>query len=64
MPKMKLYDLRHGYATLQLTQGASLREIMEQLGHTQISTTADIYAHVAQELKWESAERMNRLFGT
>lgn len=63
LPKMRLYDLRHGYATLQLTSGASLREIMEQLGHTQISTTANIYTHVAPELMRKSAERMNRLFG-
>jgi integrase len=64
LPKMTLYALRHGHATLQLTEGASLREIMEQLGHTQISTTANIYTHVAKRLKSKSAERMDRLFGT
>ena len=64
LPQMKLYDLRHGYATLELTNGASLREIMEQLGHTQISTTANIYTHVAPELRRKTAERMDKLFGT
>jgi integrase len=64
LPKMTLHELRHGHATLQLTEGASLREIMEQLGHTQISTTANLYAHVAPELRRKAAERMNKLFGT
>ena len=64
LPHMTLYALRHGYATLELTNGASLREIMEQLGHTQISTTANIYTHVAPASRRKAAERMNRLFGT
>lgn len=63
LPKMTLYELRHGHATLQLTQGAGLREIMEQLGHTQISTTANIYTHIAPELRRKAAERIDRVFG-
>lgn len=64
LPKMTLYALRHGHATLQLTGGATLREIMEQLGHTQISTTANIYTHVSAEVKRKSADRMNEMFGS
>jgi integrase len=35
---------------------------MEQLGHTQISTTASIYTHVAPELRWRAAERIDDVF--
>jgi integrase len=37
---------------------------MEILGHSQISLTADLYTHVAPELKQRAADEMDRLFGT
>jgi integrase len=63
LPRMTLYLLRHGHATLQLTQGAGLREIRAQLGYTQVSTTANIYTHIAPELRRKAAERIDRVFG-
>ena len=37
---------------------------MEQLGHANIATTANIYQHVVPELQRDGAERINRaLFG-
>lgn len=49
LPPMRFHDLRHAYATLSM-QGpspASLREVQEGLGHASITTTANVYAHVA-----------------
>lgn len=63
LPPMTFHELRHGAATLMLTQGATLAEIKEFLGHSQIAITADIYAHVAPELKRAMAERMERVIG-
>lgn len=63
LPRMTLSDLRHGRGTLQRSQGTGLREIMEQLGHTQISTTANIYTHIAPELQPKAAEHIERVFG-
>jgi integrase len=62
-PGMRVHDLRHGAASLWLEQGLSLREIMEQLGHSQISITANLYTHVAPELKQKPARAMDALFG-
>ena len=39
-------------------QGVSPRVAMEILGHAQISTTMNIYTHIAPELQREAAERM------
>ena len=39
-------------------QGVPPRAAMEVLGHEQISTTMDIYTHVAQEMHHEAAELM------
>jgi len=60
---MRVHDLRHGAASLMLKQGLSLREIMEQLGHSQIGITANLYTHVAPEMKQKPARSMDALFG-
>lgn len=58
LPAMRFHALRHGTATLLLAQGVDARTIMEILGHSQISTTLNTYAHVGAELKRGVAERM------
>jgi integrase len=62
-PGLRVHDLRHGAASLMLKQGLSLREIMEQLGHSQIGITANLYTHVAPEMKQKPARAMDALFG-
>ncbi|GHF61087.1 integrase [Amycolatopsis bartoniae] len=57
----RVHDLRHTCATLLLLDGATIREVMELLGHASISTTADIYGHVLDEAKRRLAQQMNRL---
>ena len=59
LPMMRYHDLRHGAASLMATQGVSTRVAMEILGHAQISTTMNIYTHVAPELQQEAAERLS-----
>lgn len=58
LPPMRYHDLRHGAATLMAAQGVPARVAMEILGHAQISTTMNIYTHVAPELQKEAAEKM------
>jgi integrase len=57
--KHRFHDLRHTCATLLLAQGVALRVVMETLGHSQMSTTADIYAHVLPVLMADAADKMN-----
>jgi len=58
LPAMRYHDLRHGAASLMAAQGVPARVAMEILGHAQISTTMNVYAHVAPELQKEAAERV------
>ena len=58
--RMRFHDLRHSCATFILVQGATMREVMETLGHSQIALTMNTYTHVLPSLQKESAERMNR----
>lgn len=43
MKKIRFHDLRHSCASLLYANGVSLREIQEWLGHSDISTTSNIY---------------------
>ena len=40
-----LYALRHTAASLMIAQGLSVRDVSARLGHSQTSTTLNIYSH-------------------
>jgi integrase len=46
LPDCRFHDLRHSAASMLLAQGIPLREIMELLGHSSITLTADTYSHL------------------
>ncbi|MEU5903950.1 site-specific integrase [Micromonospora sp. NPDC047527] len=56
--QVRLHDLRHTAASVLLAQGVPARVVMEILGHSQISVTLNIYAHVAPEVAREAAARL------
>jgi len=58
MRKIRFHDLRHSCASLLLANGVSLKEIQEWLGHSNFSTTANIYAHLDKGTKDRSATAM------
>ena len=43
--KIRVHDIRHTYASLLLSDGVSLVYVKEQLGHSSIQMTVDIYGH-------------------
>ncbi len=58
VPGMRYHDLRHASASLMAAQGVPARVAMEILGHAQISTTMNIYAHVALDIQKEAAGKV------
>ncbi|WP_262375506.1 site-specific integrase [Streptomyces sp. sk2.1] len=58
---IRLHDARHGTATLLTAAGVAPRVVMEILGHSQISTTMDVYTHVVQDTQREAMSHMDRL---
>ena len=58
LPRIRFHDLRHACATFLLAQGVELQVVKEILGHSQISLTADTYAHVLPSLKEDATERL------
>lgn len=51
LPSIRFHDLRHSCASLLVAQGFALKDIQEWLGHSDIQTTANIYAHLDDERK-------------
>jgi integrase len=44
--KIRLHDLRHTFGSLLIQNGASLVYVKEQMGHSSIQVTVDIYGHL------------------
>lgn len=58
MKRMRFHDLRHSCASLLLANGVPLKQIQEWLGHSDFSTTANIYAHLDYASKLSSVQAM------
>lgn len=55
MKKIRFHDLRHSCASLLYSNGVALKDIQEWLGHSDISTTSNIYTHLDYSSKVASA---------
>ncbi|MBN2178222.1 MAG: site-specific integrase [Deltaproteobacteria bacterium] len=57
--EMRVHDLRHTYASLLLSDGASPVYVKEQLGHTSIQMTVDIYGHLIPSANRDAVNRLD-----
>lgn len=55
---IRFHDLRHSCASMLLANGVAMKQIQEWLGHSDFSTTANIYAHLDFNSKISSAQAM------
>ena len=62
LPNIRLYDLRHTFATLWLESGEHPKILQEILGHSRISVTLDIYSHVVPHMQKETMGRFGGRF--
>lgn len=62
LPHIRFHDLRHLNATLLIAEGVPLKNVSKRLGHSNISTTADIYTHALQSVDQEAANKLDGLF--
>lgn len=60
---VRFHDLRHSCASFLLAKGCQMRLIMEILGHSQISLTANTYTHLLPEGDRQAADAMQSIFG-
>lgn len=61
LPKCRFHDLRHLCASIMVKQGVEVKVAQERLGHKDITTTMNIYAHVLPGSAREAAEKIGQL---
>ena len=59
-PEARFHDLRHSYAVAALRSGDDIKTVQETLGHHTAAFTLDTYAHVTEQMKKDSADRMDK----
>ncbi len=59
-PDTRFHDLRHSYAVAAIKSGDDIKTVQENLGHATASFTLDIYGHVTEKMKQDSANRMEQ----
>lgn len=57
------HTLRHTYTSNLLSGGAKPKDVQELLGHSDVSTTMNIYAHSTREAKRTSARLLDKVVG-
>jgi integrase len=58
LPRIHLHDLRHSAASMALVAGVPMKVVSENLGHSTLAVTANVYSHVTSDLARDSAERV------
>lgn len=57
-PESRVHDLRHTFAVLSLQNGDDVKTVQGNLGHATAAFTLDVYGHVSERMKEDSAARM------
>lgn len=59
--KIRFHDLRHTYASLLLANGAPMKYVQHQLGHSSITMTMDLYTHLLPEVNDKCVNLLNSI---
>ena len=57
------HGLRYTFTTNLISNGAAPKDVQELLGHTDVSTTMNVYAHSTREAKRTSARLLDKVVG-
>lgn len=63
LPKLTLKGLRHSHATMLMKNGTNPKIVQERLGHSNISTTMDIYSHVTPTMQQQAVSNLVETWG-
>jgi integrase len=62
LPKRRMHDLRHTYATRLFALGQHPRAVQDLLGHSRFEITMNLYIATVPEVLREAADRMDSVF--
>ncbi|MEH2935803.1 site-specific integrase [Acutalibacter sp. JLR.KK004] len=57
---LHFHSLRHSYAVAALQSGDDIKTVQENLGHYTAAFTLDVYGHVTDKMRQDSADRMQK----
>ncbi len=58
LTRIRFHDLRHTYASLMIANGEHPKYIQQQMGHSSVKVTMDIYGHLMQSSNPQAAEKL------
>ena len=58
--RFRIHDLRHSYASQLIQDGPSIVYVRDQLGHSSISVTVDLYGHLVPGANISWVDRLDR----
>ncbi|WP_241558952.1 site-specific integrase [Oceanobacillus halophilus] len=58
--EITIHGLRHTHASLLFEAGATIKEVQERLGHSDIQMTMNIYTHVTDHVKEQTAQKFQK----
>lgn len=58
----RFHDMRHSFAVTSLLAGDDVKTVQENLGHATAAFTLDVYGHVTEQMRRDSASRMQRFY--
>jgi len=61
LPRSRVFELRHWFASLLLSEGVPLSLVSEAMGHAGIQVTKDTYGHIPLEAQRAAVERLDGL---
>jgi integrase len=59
--QIRFHDLRHTYASLLIQNGESLAYVREQLGHSSIQVTVDVYGHLVPSANRAAVDKLDAI---
>lgn len=62
LPEIRFHDLRHVSASLLLAENVDIVTVSRRLGHAQVSTTLDVYAHAFEKKDVTASDTLERIF--
>ena len=61
LPRIRVHDLRHTFATMALQNGVDVKTVSSMLGHYSAGFTLDTYAHVTTDAQLKAAQTMGNI---
>jgi integrase len=63
LKRITIHGLRHTHASLMLESGSTIKDIQERLGHASVEITSNLYIHITETRKDETAIKFANYVG-